>query len=482
DLNAHLISYSDHHIAVEVRGDNGEPLWAVARVYGWPDNAQKHLTWVLLKSLCHTFHVPLVLFGDFNEIMWDVEKEGGVARGERKMEAFRDTVDICGLRDLGYKGSAFTWQRGRMQGQIIRERLDRFLANNEWLAERGHNNRRKEKRFNFEALWLSNEGCENTVKEAWLSGVGSSISEKLNSCSRIKHKEKELKEWQNYAPDAPTIERCREIVRELDELHRLEESYWHARARANELRDGDKNTSYFHHKASQRRKKNEIKKMEDENGVIKESREEIGDIINAYFTNMFTSSHPTEMEEATAGLSPMVTENLLDAERGEWCEEKIELHLSNEDANLVRQIPLSSRLPTDVRYWWPTSDGVYTTKSGYWMGRIGHLRGWVTMFGGEAGDLWKRVWSLGGPPKLSHFVWRACVGALATRERLFKRHIIQDGRCLQCNNAPETIPHAIFWCPMVQKVWDHVPFKTELLEAPQESFMSILQWMVQKVS
>ncbi|KAL2940776.1 hypothetical protein RDABS01_029126 [Bienertia sinuspersici] len=137
--------------------------------------------------------------------------------------------------------------------------------------------------------------------------------------------------------------------------------------------------------------------------------------------------------------------DLLDAERGEWCEEKIELHLSNEDANLVRQIPLSSRLPADVRYWWPTSDGVYTTKSGYWMGRIGHL-------------------------------------PLATRERLFKRHIIQDGWCGQCNNAPETIPHAIFWCPMVQKVWDQVPFKTELLEAPQESFMSIFQWMVQKVS
>ncbi|KAL2935537.1 hypothetical protein RDABS01_018655, partial [Bienertia sinuspersici] len=528
DLNAHLISYSDHHIAVEVRGDNGEPLWAVPGVYGWPDNAQKHLTWDLLKSLCNTIHVPLVLFGDFNEIIWDVEKERGVARGEGKMEAFRDTVDICGLRDLGYKGIHHL--------PIYKSDHAPILL----VAERGHNNRRKEKRFNFEALWLSNEGCKNTVKEAWLSGVGSSISEKLNSCSvhlskwaentfgdikkRIKHKEKELKEWKNYAPDAPTIERCRVIVRELDELHRLEESYWHAPARANELRDGDKSTSYFHHKASQRRKKNEIKKMEDENDVIKKSREEIGDIINAYFTNMFTSSHPTGMEEATAGLSSMVTErlewrvgngtsinvrddawlpgdtqlrvptpnmespadlrvaDLLDAERGEWCEEKIELHLSNEDANLVRQIPLSSRLPADVRYWWPTSDGVYTTKSGYWMGRIGHLRDWVTMFGGEAGDLWKRVWSLGGPPKLSHFVWRAYVGALATRERLFKRHIIQDRWCGQCNNAPETIPYAIFWCPMVQKVWDHVPFKTELLEAPQESFMSILQWMVQKVS
>lgn len=61
---------------------------------------------------------------------------------------------------------------------------------------------------------------------------------------------------QNTLPDANTIEKCKALSRELDELHRLEESYWHTGAHANELGDGDKNTKYFHHKANRRKIQN----------------------------------------------------------------------------------------------------------------------------------------------------------------------------------------------------------------------------------
>lgn len=43
-------------------------------------------------------------------------------------------------------------------------------------------------------------------------------------------------------PDATVLTECNTVAAELDEIHRMKESYWHARARANELRDGDKNT------------------------------------------------------------------------------------------------------------------------------------------------------------------------------------------------------------------------------------------------
>ncbi|XP_021731024.1 uncharacterized protein LOC110697928 [Chenopodium quinoa] len=53
-----------------------------------------------------------------------------------------------------------------------------------------------------------------------------------------------LKESQSKFPDAVILELCNSILRELNDLHRLEESYWHAHARANEMRDGDKNTTF----------------------------------------------------------------------------------------------------------------------------------------------------------------------------------------------------------------------------------------------
>uniref|UniRef100_A0A803MK60 Uncharacterized protein n=1 Tax=Chenopodium quinoa TaxID=63459 RepID=A0A803MK60_CHEQI len=54
--------------------------------------------------------LPCVMFGDFNKIVCQAEKEGGVPRSERLMDAFRNTIDDCGLRDLGYKESNFTWK------------------------------------------------------------------------------------------------------------------------------------------------------------------------------------------------------------------------------------------------------------------------------------------------------------------------------------------------------------------------------------
>ena len=73
---------------------------------------------------CESNNLPWLLVGDLNEIQFLSEKEGGNPRPPQYMEAFQNAIDDCGLRDLGYIGDRFTWQRGR-----IRERLDRGLIN-----------------------------------------------------------------------------------------------------------------------------------------------------------------------------------------------------------------------------------------------------------------------------------------------------------------------------------------------------------------
>lgn len=96
--------------------------------------------------------------------------------------------------------------------------------------------------------------------------------------------------------DANLLQRSHEISEELKELRKLEESYWHAHARANELRDGDKNTSYFHHKATQRKKRNYIRGLFHDQEVWKEEKEEMDSIISKYFSNLFASESPCGFE------------------------------------------------------------------------------------------------------------------------------------------------------------------------------------------
>jgi hypothetical protein len=62
--------------------------------------------------------------------------------------------------------------------------------------------------------------------------------------------------------DAPTsIQAYKELEREHSDLLKKEETMWRQRSRAIWLKDGDKNTKFFHGKAGQRKRTNEIKKL-----------------------------------------------------------------------------------------------------------------------------------------------------------------------------------------------------------------------------
>lgn len=47
------------------------------------------------------------------------------------LSAFRDCLDLNGLRDIDLKWHRFTWNNKRKEG-FIEERLDRFVANSAW--------------------------------------------------------------------------------------------------------------------------------------------------------------------------------------------------------------------------------------------------------------------------------------------------------------------------------------------------------------
>ncbi|KAL2925172.1 hypothetical protein RDABS01_019751 [Bienertia sinuspersici] len=241
--------------------------------------------------------------GDFNEIVSNEEKWGGTQRSERNMDEFRLAIDDCRLRDLGFKGRPYTWQRGNSMDTLIRERLDRFMATMEWSAmfpevevlhlaiqNSDHaplvlkqsvkrDNARGKRSKKFESYWLSNGECERVVRDSWRQTYHGDMNNRVESVlgslsswacdtfgnlkEEVKRTEEKLRVLQNKEPDANILDQCKVVARELNDLRAKQESYWHIRAKANELRDGDKNTSYFHHKASSRRRRNHIKGLYD---------------------------------------------------------------------------------------------------------------------------------------------------------------------------------------------------------------------------
>ncbi|KAL5769702.1 hypothetical protein ACOSP7_013856 [Xanthoceras sorbifolium] len=84
------------------------------------------------------------------------------------------------------------------------------------------------------------------------------------------------------------------VETELSSLLAKEELYWSKRSRADWLRARNKNSKFFHSKASARKKKNTIMKLIDENGVSQTKAEGINRIVCKYFSNIFTSNNPLD--------------------------------------------------------------------------------------------------------------------------------------------------------------------------------------------
>ena len=87
------------------------------------------------------------------------------------------------------------------------------------------------------------------------------------------------------------------LRKEINEMLDDEEIKWNQRSRVQWLTLGDRNTKYFCHKASQRKRKNEIRGLLDGEGNWCEDKKDIVNIIASYFKELFSTSFPTRVME-----------------------------------------------------------------------------------------------------------------------------------------------------------------------------------------
>ena len=125
-----------------------------------------------------------------------------------QMKNFKDILDECGLMDLGFVGSKFTWFKNIPNGISVWERLDRALGTMDWfktypaakvvILDCGKSDHkpmlihpcgvpvRRNKPSCFEKMWLDEEGCHDTVSSAWRESEGSTpmcgVVNKVGKC------------------------------------------------------------------------------------------------------------------------------------------------------------------------------------------------------------------------------------------------------------------------------------------------------------
>ncbi|KAK2641359.1 hypothetical protein Ddye_023122 [Dipteronia dyeriana] len=154
--------------------ESGGTSWRLIGFYGHPDRSHRGHSWTLLRRLAGLFSLPWVCIGDLNEIICDNDKRGRTDRNWRVMSDFREALEDCELKDMGFIGPKFTWRNKRNGSSMIMERLDRSFCN------RG--------RKNLFSQYADHE-CSDIVNSMWKGTTRSNkmedILSKIERCGKF---------------------------------------------------------------------------------------------------------------------------------------------------------------------------------------------------------------------------------------------------------------------------------------------------------
>ena len=100
------------------------------------------------------------------------------------------------------------------------------------------------------------------------------------------------------------------VRKEINDLLDSEEIMWHQQSRMQWMMLGDRNTRYFHSKALDRKRKNAISRIMDENGIWHETKEGIANVVVSYFEKLYTTSYPSHILEITDTIPTKVSSEM----------------------------------------------------------------------------------------------------------------------------------------------------------------------------
>lgn len=283
--------------------------------------------WIEIMEYVHCHQKPCLITGDFNEVL-SINDRGSQQASTQGINDFQAFINNLELVEISASNGKYTWFRGQSKST-----LDRLFIQPEWIhmfpalkvsllhrSLSDHcpllicstNQNWGAKPFRFLNCWLTHPQCMKKIKSAWSKVEKLLVPQKLRVVREdlkqwnifefgsidfnIKSLEEKINHFDNIANNrlllANELQERRKAQLDLWAWQRRRESYWAQLSRARWIREGDKNTRFFHTLASMRRRKNQIEKLVIE-GVPITNPTDIKEEAVAYFQNAFKEEHKT---------------------------------------------------------------------------------------------------------------------------------------------------------------------------------------------
>ncbi|KAE8678433.1 hypothetical protein F3Y22_tig00111410pilonHSYRG00088 [Hibiscus syriacus] len=306
-------------------------------VYGPSVEEEKEEFFSQLLSFVHSVDLPLCIGGDFNAYL-EQEEKIGASQNWHSMGLLRNFLQHSNLIDLPLVGGTFTWGSNREVTTWVR--LDRFLLSSSFLscfpkvvqkllprslsdhnpillAEDGKN--WGPKPFRFFNYLMEEDGFVDMVQNV--------VSDRANDrggsrmFNLLKGTKKRIKEWpirskqgiseaitgleskfydleikaQSSGLSSLDWEQLLSSRNELWKLYRIEESIWFQLSREKWIKDGDRNTRFFHLCAVNRNRFNSISELKVDGEVLTDP-EVIKVAVSQFFKKAYNSRDFLEVE------------------------------------------------------------------------------------------------------------------------------------------------------------------------------------------
>jgi hypothetical protein len=352
-----LGGFNSHCIDVTVKTDDAAP-WFATFVYGEPRREHRHIFWDLLCRLGQNRRDAWICCGDFNEVLCHDEHYGVRDRSDAQIEMFRGCMDACSLSDMGFSGSKFIWCNRQDAQSNVRVHLDRAVCNADFATRFAdchvenvittssdhsalvidfvanasrYEQCQVQRPFQYEAAWRRADDYRATVEEVWadrqcgpnpLQTTWSTMVQMAGSLQtwsrevfgsvrkKIRQLEKKLRQLRELVISPEVLAEERATEQQLCELFEREEIMARQRSRVDWLREGDRNTTFFHARASARKKTNRIDILVREDGSKCEDQQGIKGMVHSFYEDLFTLDPFLSMDEVLDAIPVKVDDTM----------------------------------------------------------------------------------------------------------------------------------------------------------------------------
>eukprot|EP00253_Pinus_taeda_P031502 PITA_31502 len=321
----HLMQATFHFLGTNIHGN-------LTNVYFPQDAGSKKILLDNIEELNRNRQHPLwIAAGDFNMITRMEEKIGGKSHMEPEVHHFKDFIVNASLIDMPFCNGTYTWSNRRGGTSEIASKLDRFLISDnafhlggdltaEILAYSGSDHwpiallwqrpgDKTKKPFRFEAFWLTHPTFKDFIKNTWASFIPPEGSKMYQLQQKLRFLKGNIKRWNretfgnifdaqkelhkelkdihqeviNSGHTEATLDRERHITKQIDERRKQEEIYWRQKSRIQWLKEGERNTKFFHRTTVQRRMHNQIPFIVNHDWVKVEEHGQIEEVLLNHF-------------------------------------------------------------------------------------------------------------------------------------------------------------------------------------------------------